>query len=121
MFPLSQHQNYSNSSQEQRTKWKRSFRKSRRLNQHTHICKEKPTIDPKVIEKTSENVFPMTNVTVDKENIWNANNDVLKNKFDDTYNTIVHRRKSLFLLPSGSTGKRFIEEMTRLINSWTFR
>ena len=26
-----------------------------------------------------------------------------------------------FLLPSGSTGKRFIEEMIRLINSWTFR
>ena len=26
-----------------------------------------------------------------------------------------------FLLPSGSMGKRFIEEMTRLINSWTFK
>ena len=37
------------------------------------------------------------------------------------YNKVVHWRKSLFLLPSGSTGKRFIEEMTRLINSWTSR
>ena len=45
----------------------------------------------------------------------------MKNKFDDVYNTVVHWRKSLFLLPSGSTGKRLIEEMTRLINSWTFR
>ena len=27
----------------------------------------------------------------------------------------------MFLLPSGSTGKRFIEEITRLINSLTFR
>ena len=45
----------------------------------------------------------------------------MKNKFDDVYNTVVHWRKSLFLLPSGSTGKCFIEEMTRLINSWTFR
>ena len=45
----------------------------------------------------------------------------MKNKFDDVYNTVVHWRKSLFLLPSGSTGNRFIEEMTRLINSWTFR
>ena len=45
----------------------------------------------------------------------------MKNKFDDVYNTVVHWRKSLFLLPSSSTGKPFIEEMTRLINSWTFR
>ena len=34
---------------------------------------------------------------------------------------VAHWRKSLFLLPSGSTGKSFIEEMTRLINSWTLR
>ena len=34
---------------------------------------------------------------------------------------VVHWRKSLFLLLSGSTGKSFIEEMTRLINSWTLR
>ena len=27
----------------------------------------------------------------------------------------------MFLVPSGSTGKRFIEEITRLINSLTFR
>ena len=45
----------------------------------------------------------------------------MKNKFDDVYNTVVHWKKSLFLLPSGSTGKGFIEEMARLINSLTFR
>ena len=45
----------------------------------------------------------------------------MKNKFDNVYNTVVHWRKSLFLLPSRSTGKRFIEEMKRLINSWTLR
>ena len=45
----------------------------------------------------------------------------MKTKFDDVYNTVVHWKKSLFLLPSGSTGKGFIEEMARLINSLTFR
>ena len=45
----------------------------------------------------------------------------MKNKFDNVYNMVVHWRKSLFLLPSRSTGKRFIEEMKRLINSWTLR
>ena len=72
-------------------------------------------IDPKVIETTSTDVFTITNVTIDKENIWNTDNDVFKNKINDVCNTIVHLRKSLFLLSSGSTGKRFIEEMIRLI------
>ena len=72
-------------------------------------------IDPKVIETTSTDVFTITNVTIDKENIWNTDNDVFKNKINDVCNTIVHLRKSLFLLSSGSTGKRFIEEMIRVI------
>ena len=37
------------------------------------------------------------------------------------YNTVIHWRKSLFLLLSRSTGKSFIEEMTRHVNIWTFR
>ena len=118
---VSQHQNYSNSSPEQCAKCKRSFKTSRGLNQHTRVCKGKQLIDPKVIETTSTTIFPIANITADEENIRNADNDVRKSKFDDVYNMVVHGRKSLFLLPSGSTGKRFIEEMTRLINSWTFR
>ena len=112
MLPLSQNQYDSNSSPEQCAKCK---------SQHTRLCKKNQVIDTKVIETTSTTVFPITNVTVDEENIWNPDSDVMKNKFDDVYNTVVLCRKSLFLLPSGSTGKRFIEEMTRLINSWTFR
>ena len=121
MLPFSQNQNDSNSPPEQCAKCKRSFKTSRGLNQHTRVCQEKKVIDTKVIETTSTTVFPITNVTVDEENIWNADSDVVKNKFDHVYNTVVHWRKSLFLLPSGSTAKHFIEEMARLINSWTFR
>ena len=62
-------------------------------------------------KRTSTTVITITNVTVDEENIWNADSGVIKNKFDDVYDTVVHWRKSLFLLPSGSTVKRFIEEM----------
>lgn len=46
-----------------------------------------------VIETTFPNVFPMANITVDNENNWNADNGVLKNKFDDAHYTIVHWRK----------------------------
>ena len=76
---------------------------------------------PTCFEHANKHKFPITNVTVDEENIWNPDSDVMKNKFDEVYNKVVHRRKLLFLLPSRSTGKRFIEEMTRFINSWTFR
>ena len=114
VFPLSQNQNDSDSSPEQCGKCKRSFKTSQGLNQHIRVCKEKQVIDPKVIETTSTAFFPITNVTVDEENIWNADSDVMKNKFDDVYNTVVHWRKSLLLLPSGSTGKCFIAEMKDL-------
>ena len=49
---------------------------------------------------TFSNVFLITNVTTHEENVWDADNDVLKSKFDDAYNTIVHWRKSRYLLPS---------------------
>ena len=121
VFPLSRHQNDCNSSPEQCARCKRSCKTSRGLNQHTGVCKEKQFIDLQVIETTSTTVFPITNVTVEEENIWNADSDIMKNKFDGAYNTVVQCRKSLFLSPSRSTGKRFIEEMKRFINSWTCR
>jgi len=34
------------------------------------------------------------------------------------YEKIVHWRQNLFLVPSGQSGKKFIREVTRLINSW---
>jgi len=37
---------------------------------------------------------------------------------DNIYERIVYWRKNLFLLPSGSSGKQFIRETTRLVNSW---
>ena len=114
VLPLSQNQNDSDSSPEQRGKCKRSFKTSQGLNQHIRVCKEKQVIDPKVIETTSTSFFPITDVTAGEENIWNADSDVMKNKFDDVYNTVVHWRKSLLLLPSGSTGKCFIAEMRDL-------
>ena len=72
MLPLPQNQNHSNSPPEQCAKCKRSFKTSRGLNQHTRVCTEKQVIDAKVIETTSTTVFPITNATVDEENIWKA-------------------------------------------------
>ena len=53
--------------QEQCVKCKRSFKTSRGLNQHTRVRKQKPAIDSKVIDTTSTNFFPITNVPVDEK------------------------------------------------------
>ena len=37
------------------------------------------------------------------------------------YDKVVFWRKNIFLLPSGRSGKLYIEETTRLINSWTHK
>ena len=37
---------------------------------------------------------------------------------DKIYAKIVYWRRNVFLLPSGSTGKNFVNEMTRLIEAW---
>ena len=51
----------------------------------------------------------------------NENKMFIKDKIDSSYNETVYWNKVLFILPTGAAGKRFIEEMTRLVNSWTYK
>ena len=37
----------------------------------------------------------------------------------ETYDEVVHRRRNIFLVPAGKVGKRFVNEITRLINVYT--
>ena len=119
MLPLPQHQNDSGSSKNNTPNVKDDLNITRAKLTHTSF-QRKTSNHRKVIETTSTFVFPITNAIFGVKNIENANNDVLKNKFEDVYHTIGHWRKSLFLLPSGSRGKSFIEEMKRHVNSLTF-
>ena len=47
-------------------------------------------------------------------------NDTTAEKIERAYEKIVHWRKNLFMLPTGSCGKSYINELTRLMNSWTY-
>ena len=38
--------------------------------------------------------------------------------FNNAYEKIVHWNKNLFMLPSGAAGKRYVEEVTHLMNVW---
>ena len=55
------------------------------------------------------------------DDIWNENKTFIESKIDSAYNQIVYWKKVLFLLPTGAAGKGFIEEMIRLVNSWTHK
>ena len=38
---------------------------------------------------------------------------------NEAYKKIVSWRKNLFMLPTGNAGKKYIKEVTRLLNAWT--
>ena len=69
------------------------------------------------MENTSTNISATEGNTI--ENFWNAHSKLLSKKINDEYNTVVPCRKSLSSLPSESVAKRFIEEIAKLVNSWT--
>ena len=68
---------------EQCVKCKRLFKTLRELNQHTRM-QRKPTIQ--ILLRQHPQFFSITNVTVNEEKTLNADNDILKNKFDYMYN-----------------------------------
>ena len=54
-----------------------------------------------------------------REYTWSQNGKIVgPNLIDSIYNKIVFWPKNLFLLPSGACGKRYIKEITRLLNEW---
>jgi len=94
---------------------------------HQKKCKMKPPDPPddktpEAEEMTSKNI--MDNTSGEKEQdvlfAWGKyTNTSIENSINTIYEQIVFWRKNLFLLPTGSAGKRYIDETTRLLNSWS--
>ena len=64
---------------------------------------------------SSKSIFLNTDTC---DNIWNENMTLIENKTLFTMK-LYDGKKLLFLLPTGAAGKGFVEEMIRLVNSWT--
>ena len=114
---------------------KRSFRTEKGLKQHSRHCKfkqQKQLIQPTptaAITATPDKV-PTPNKNIDPhakefqpENIakyrWGRVDDkTFEKDLHFIYEKIVYWRKNLFLLPTGKAGKRYIDEITRLLNAW---
>ena len=73
--------------------------------------------------QTAENVSQQPDNTSDNnissKYVWgNYNSNVFEENLNNAYERIVHWKKNVFLLPSGKSGKEFIDEMTRLVVEW---
>ena len=98
-------------------KCKRTFKTHRGLQQHQRSCKENQVTQSNLTILSSRSISLNTDPC---DNIWNENITLIEKQIDSAYNEIIYWKKVLFLLPTGAAGKGFIEEMIRLVNSWTY-
>lgn len=94
---------------------KRTFRTEKGLKQLGKSCKHKKhsPIEP---EPQCIEAFRYAE---DIKYKWGSFDDKMFEKtLSDVYEKTVYWRKNLFLLPTGTAGKRYIDEITRLMNDW---
>ena len=96
------------------------FKTNRGLNAHMtrKCCKSL------LVNGLTENLDKVKTVNDDassirQNNVWGDHSyDDLLQICNSVYDEVVYWKKHLFKLPSGKTGKRYIKEMTRLIDLW---
>ena len=61
-----------------------------------------------------------TRLKVKKSFFWNlVAGSTFKNVLNNVYEKIAHRKKNIFMLPSGAAGKTYVEEVKSLMKVWT--
>ena len=87
---------------------------------HTNNCKDSQNSRQNLTLEDQNKIPPQVNNT--EETIFypwaNASTVITLNAINQVYDKVVFWRKNLFLLPTGSAGKKYIEETTRLMNEW---
>ena len=100
---------------------KKYFKTKRRLTLHQRSCKENP-------RKREQSVTSTIDVSPDDENIVETDavfkwGDIDGKSFTEKvelmiYEKVVYRKKNLFLLTTGKSGKLNIDENVKLLNRW---
>ena len=87
-----------------------TFKTQRGRKIHEKACKKKKKIETDTISPADKTNLPK---------IWgHLTLPELMQTLSVIYKDMTKWRKNLFNLPSGASGKRFVEEITRLINEW---
>ena len=103
----------------------RSFRTDRGLPQHLNTYRqETPQISTRVA--TTNQMKTMTREVQEPEQqhedfYWNTvPGRIYLKDLEEAYNQIVYWRKvHIFMVPTGSAGKKFIDEISKILNLWT--
>ena len=94
---------------------KRNFRTNKGLLQYLNTCRRK--------NNTVSNVDVNTETQSDRERekfYWNTvPGNVYQKDLEEVYEQIVYWRKNVFMLTTGASGKKFINEITILFDQWT--
>lgn len=98
----------------------RSFKTQRGLNQHTRSCRESDlSATPTDLSATPAVADEHEDTQVPIQFIWgDLSLAEVHLNIGNIYEKIVRWRRNLFLLPSGKSGKAYIDECTRLIDEW---
>ena len=89
----------------------------RGLLQHLRACKKNNTDNEKKARTTKEDTYDEAPAQNDFK--WGDVSGIeFTKKVDMIYEQIVHWKRNLFLLPSGSAGKRYLDEVSRLLDAW---
>ena len=99
---------------QKKCKWKNpEIPESRGESEIEHRAKQPVSTSP------SEQADIPSVVVKEEKFYWNESkgSDFLRD-LDTAYEQIAYSRQNLFLLPTGKAGKKFIREITRLINCW---
>ena len=94
-----------------------NFCTNRGLIQHLKTCKRKQADN--VLQHSSANDV-LNEAQVRERYYWKeVPANIFERDIQQVYYKIVYWRKNIFMVPSGGGGKKFIKEITRLINLWT--
>ena len=96
----------------------RVFESNKGLRIHLNTCRK--SLSENTIIPTKKGKMALNDNTLPEQGrMWgNLSFDDLQQVINATYEEIVFWKKNLFKLPSGSAGKRYIRETTRLIDVW---
>ena len=103
---------------------KGTFNTCRGMNQDLRQCIMKIRSD-NLLQSTqpvteSEREIININFTLSKFKWCKNDGNELTIEINDAYQKLVFMIKNLFLMPSGSAGIKYVNEVTRLINAWTY-
>ena len=96
----------------------RNFRTNRGLIQHLKTCRRKQA--DTVLQHSSANDVLNEEAQVREKFYWKeVPGSIFERDTQQVYDKMVYWQKNMFMVPSGGGGKKFIKEITRLINLWT--